>query len=56
MKMNLDTGAAVIAFPLYFGPEGAGDGIFYRIASGERILDGGAWQFQDMMKTDCLDL
>ena len=29
-----------------FGPEGAGDGRFYRTASGEWILDGGAWQFQ----------
>ena len=44
--MNLDTGAAVNAFPLNFGPEGAGDGIFYRTASGEWILDGGSWQFQ----------
>ena len=29
-----------------FGPEGAGDGRFYRTASGEGIPDGGAWQFQ----------
>ena len=34
------------AFPLNFGPEGAGGGIFYWTASGEWILDGGAWQFQ----------
>ena len=33
-------------FPLSFGPEGAGDGRFYRTASGEWIPDGGAWQFQ----------
>ena len=46
VKMNLDTGAAVNTFPLDFGPEGAGDGRFYRFASGEWILDGGAWQFQ----------
>ena len=44
--MNLDTGAAVNAFPLNFGPEGAGDGRFYRTASGDWIPDGGAWQFQ----------
>ena len=44
--MNLDTGAAVNTFPLNFGPEEAGDGRFYRTASGEWILDGGAWQFQ----------
>ena len=44
--MNLDTGAAVNTFPLNFGPEGVGDGIFYRTASGEWILDGGAWQFE----------
>ena len=33
--MNLDTGAAVNTFPLNFGPEGAGDVRFYRIASGQ---------------------
>ena len=33
-------------FPLNFGPEGAGDGRFFLIASGEWILDGGVWQFQ----------
>ena len=44
--MNLDTGAAVNTFPLYFDPDGAGDGRFYRTASGEWIPDGGAWQFQ----------
>ena len=38
VKMNLDTGAAVNTVPLNFGPEGAGDGRFYRTASGERIL------------------
>ena len=46
VKMNLDTGAAVHTFPLNFGPVGAGDGRFYRTASGEWIPDGGAWQFQ----------
>ena len=46
VKMNLDTRAAVNTFPLNFGPEGAGDGIFYRTASGEWTLDGGAWQSQ----------
>ena len=45
VKMNLDTGAAVNTFPLNFGPEGAGDGRFYRTASGEWIPDCGAWQF-----------
>ncbi len=44
--MNLDTGAAVYTFPLNFAPDGAGDGRFYRTASGEFIPDGGAWQFQ----------
>ena len=33
-------------FPLNFGQDGAGDGRFYRTASGERIPDDGAWQFQ----------
>ena len=33
-------------FPLNFGPEGAGDGKFYRTVSGEWIPGGGAWQFQ----------
>ena len=33
-------------FTLNFGPEGAGDGRFYRTASGEWISDVGAWQFQ----------
>ena len=31
---------------LNFGPDGAGDGRFYRTVSGEWILDGGACQFQ----------
>ena len=44
VKMILDTGAAVNTFPLNFGPERAGDGRFHRTASGEGILDGGAWQ------------
>ena len=46
VKMNLDTGVAVNTFPLNFGPEGAGGGIFYRTASGEWILEGDAWQLQ----------
>ena len=33
-------------FPLNLGPEGGGDGRFHRTASGEWILDGGAWQSQ----------
>ena len=44
--MNLDIGAAVNTIPLNFGPDGAGDGRFYRTASGERIPDGGSLQFQ----------
>ena len=46
VKMNLDTGAAVNTFTLNFGPDGAGDGRFYRTASGECVPDGGAGQFQ----------
>ena len=46
VKMNLDMGAALNTCPLNCGPEGAGDGRFYRTASGEWIPDGGAWQFQ----------
>ena len=46
VKMNLDTGAAVNTFPSNFGSDGAGDGRFYRTASGEWIPDGGSWQFQ----------
>ena len=34
VKMNLDTGAAVKTFPLNSGPSGAGDGRFFRTASG----------------------
>ena len=45
--MNLDMGAALNTCPLNFGPEGAGDGRFFRTASGEWIPDGGAWQFQE---------
>ena len=44
--LSLYTGAAVNTFPLNFGPDGAGDGRFYRTASGEWIPDGGAWQFE----------
>ena len=46
VKMNVDTGAAVNTLPLNFGPNGSGDGRFYRTASNECIPDGGAWQFQ----------
>ena len=46
VKMVLDKGAAVNTFQLPFGPDGSGDGRFYLIASGEWVLDGGAWQFQ----------
>ena len=46
VKTNLDTGAAPNTFPLNFGPEGAGDGIFFRTSSGEWIPDGGVWQIQ----------
>ena len=42
VKMNLDTGAALTAFPLKYGGDGAvGDGTMYRTASGECIQDGG---------------
>ena len=46
MNTNLDTGAAPNTFPLNFGPEGAGDGRFFRTSSGEWIPDGGVWQIQ----------
>ena len=35
VNMNLNTGAAVNAFPLNFVPEGAGDGRLYRTANGD---------------------
>ena len=38
--------AAVNTSPWNFGPDGAGDGRFYRTASGEWIPDGAFWQFQ----------
>ena len=44
--MNLDIGAAVHRLPLSFGPEGGGDGRFYRTASGDWIPDGGAQQIR----------
>ena len=46
VNMDLDTGAAVNSLPLNLGPDGAGDGRFYRTASGECIPEGGAGQFQ----------
>ena len=56
-KMDLDTGAAVNTFPLNFGPEGAGDGRFYRTAGGEWIPDGvELGSFKDTMRTVCPDL
>ena len=39
--------------PLNFGPEGAGDGRFYRTASGEWMVLG---KSKDTTKTDCSDL
>ena len=45
-KMNLKTGAAVNASPLTLCLDGAEYGRFHRTASGECILDGGAWQIQ----------
>ena len=57
VKMNLDTGAAVNTFPLNFGPEGAGDGRFYRTAvvvNGFLMVELGS--FKDTTKTDCSDL
>ena len=38
----------------HFGPEGAGDGRFYRTASGEWIPDGGAWLFQGYDENELL--
>ena len=35
-----------------FGPDGAGDGRFCRIASCEWVLDGGAWQFRGYDEND----
>ena len=52
VKMNLDTGPAVNTFPLNLGPDGAGDGRFYRTAGGEWILDGGLGNSKDTTKTD----
>ena len=46
VRMNLDTKAAVNICLLSFGLEGAGDGRFYRTASGESISDARPWQFQ----------
>ena len=37
-----------------FGPEGAGDGRFCRTASGDRVPDGGAWQFQGYDENELL--
>ena len=58
VKMNLDTGAAVNTFPLNFGPDGAGDGRFYRTANGEWCSRW--WSLavasKDTMKTVCSDL
>ena len=43
-------------FSLNFGPEGAGDGRFYRTASGECTLMGELDSFKVTMKTVCVDL
>ena len=44
-------------FPLNFGPEGAGDGIFCRTASGATVfLMVELGNSKDTMKTDCSDL
>ena len=56
VKMNLDTGAAVNTFPLKFGPEGAGDGRFYRTISGEWIQNEELGNSKDTTKMDCSDL
>ena len=44
--MNLERGDAVNTILVNRGPDGAGDGRFYRTASGECILNGGARQSQ----------
>ena len=56
VKMNLDTGAAVNTLPLNLGPGGAGDGRFYRTASGEWILMVEHGSFKDTMQTVRSDL
>ena len=57
VKMNLDTGAAVNQFSPNFGPDGAGDGRFYRTACCEWIPHGGAWQnSKDTTRKGCFDL
>ena len=53
--MNLDTGAAVNTFPLNSGPSGAGDGRFFRTASGGFLMVE-LGSFKDTMKTVCSDL
>ena len=55
VKMNLATGAAVNTFPLNFGPDGAGDGGYYRTASGGFLVVV-LGNFQGTMKTVCSDL
>ena len=50
-KMNLDSGAAVTAFPKSLCPEQNGNGAMYRTATGEYILDTGEsdtgeWRFK----------
>ena len=46
MNMNLDTGAEANTFTIELWSRRSRDVRFYRTASGEWILDGGAWQFQ----------
>ena len=50
LKMNLDTGAAVNACPLNFGPDCAGDRRFHTTASDECILDGGALEIPRLQR------
>ena len=55
VKMDLDTGAAANTFLLNFGPDGTGDGRFYRtVVSGFRMVELG--NFKDTVQTDCSDL
>ena len=46
VRRNLDTGAAVNACPLNFGPDGAGDGRSIEPPVVNATLDGGAWHCQ----------
>ena len=52
VKMNLVSRAAVNTCPLNFGPDGAGNGRFFRTASGECILDVEPGSFQGYDEND----